>query len=122
MNARTLPGQYTRSRLHAHRAAQQRRPGGRLSLRPLIVLGILFAAGMLYVAQMNRVATGGLTIRKFERAIAQLKLENQELEISAARFQSLATVERNAALLHLDENTRSLVYLPQTDTPVALRR
>ncbi len=115
--------------LRRHRLAQRQdqrapvvtAPRWRSNFLPVLIAGLVFGAGLLYVAQINQVATGGLTIKALENRVASLKLKNQELELQATAFRSLDTVEATSKSLNLLVQA-PVHYLPSVPSSVALSK
>lgn len=74
---------------------------GMAGILPIAALAVVFVLGMLYVSQVNASAAGAVTVNRLERALIELKTENQELEIRAAALRSVGTVQQNSGKLHL---------------------
>lgn len=110
----------TRSTRHVtmrRRGTQQPR---RLGTTITFVLGflIVLGLGLLYVNQVNTVATSGLAIQDLERKASQLEQANQDLELQAAALRSLPTVEQSSKDLQLVVRAK-IEYLPGLEATVA---
>lgn len=90
-----------------------------------VVVGLMFVilagAGLLYVRQVNKVATDGLTIRDLQTGIDNLRRETRELEIESATLRTLGTVEQASKELNLvvQAPTEYLPSVPESIVVVA---
>lgn len=101
-------------RLHHDKPARlARRSKGLSTAIPIVLLGMVFAFGFLYVAQSNSSATGALEIRQLQRQVASLKSETQDLALTAAQLRALDTVQAATKDLNL------LVVAPVQTLPPA---
>lgn len=118
---------YRNSRMHKARfqnvkpAHHARRSKGLSTAIPIVLLGLVFAFGFLYVAQSNSSATGALEIRQLQRQVASLKSETQDLALTAAQLRSLGTVESAVRGLHLVVQA-PVRTLPPASSAVAVAR
>ncbi len=99
---------------HDKPAHRTRRSKGLSTAIPIVLLGIVFAFGFLYVAQSNSSATGALEIRQLQRQVSSLKAETQDLALTAAQLRSLDTVQSATKGLNL------LVQAPVQTLPPAI--
>lgn len=102
---------------HVQRHTTQ--PRGRFSTVPLLFIGVVLTVGILYVFQLNTVATGGLTLRQLGHRLTTLKSDNAELEVQAAQMQSLSIVQQATDRLQLTQQVH-YSYLPEIQSTVAL--
>jgi hypothetical protein len=74
--------------------------------------------GLLYVSQVNSVATSGIAMKDLEQQIRELERANQDLELQAASLRSLSTVEQTSKELDLVARA-PIEYLPAVSDTVA---
>ena len=60
----------------------------------------LFIAGVLYLLQVNALATRGYEIKKLEKRILELKEANRRLELESTALKSIETIESQARILN----------------------
>lgn len=112
-------------RTNQRRSSRRQKTGsethrGTLTLITAIFGGLLlFTLSILYVGQINQVATGGLTIQGLTEQIADLKIEIEQLEFEVTDLRSLSTIERSSG--QLDLVTRApAIHLPPASASVAV--
>ncbi len=115
---RVRPSDAVRTRMRRRHSTHRR---GWSSLMPVMILTLLFGAGLLYVAQINYTATGALTIRQLEGRMDELKSKNQELELKADAIRSLSAVEYTSTQLQLITQVPA-DFLPSVSSTVALAK
>lgn len=101
--------------------SQRRRRTSRRGRTPIFVVGgfaLLVLIGLLYVGQVNTVATSGIVIRDLEERISDLQQINQELDLSANDLRALSTIERSSKDLNLTVRAQA-AYLPLVTDTVA---
>jgi len=71
------------------------KPTFKLSKLGLVITSvvIVFALGLLYLSQSNKMATSGYDISKLEAQRQELKQQNEQLQIQASRFQSIEQID-----------------------------
>lgn len=118
---------YKNSRMHKARyqsakpVRSSRRSKGLSTAIPIVLLGMVFAFGFLYVAQSNSSATGALEIRKLQRQVASLKSETQDLALTAAQLRSLGSVASAVRDLHLVVQAPARTLPPATSAVAVVR-
>ncbi len=90
-------------------------------LLAIFLFGAVLGFGLLYVGQVNSVATSGLVMRDLEQQIRGLQRESQDLELRAAALRSLSTVEYTSKQLNLLVRAKT-EYLPTLPATVARSR
>lgn len=58
-----------------------------------ILLGFISCAGVMYIFQINKLATMGYEIKEKERQIEDLRKKNETLQIRAAELRSMQNLE-----------------------------
>ncbi len=88
-----------RDRAKRRKFRKEYRPSFRLSRASIIVsvVSMAFVLGLLYLSQSNQMATSGYDIAKLERQQAELKLDNERLQIEASRLQSIQNLDSAVA-------------------------
>lgn len=84
-----------------------------------LLLGFLCVAGVLYIFQVNRLATMGYEIKNKEKAIEELKKSNESLKIRAAELKSMHNLETEKERMQM-KKPGEVSYI-EVGTPVALR-
>lgn len=101
---------------------RKRTIGRELRIGPLsiqfVVIIILAALALLYLAQSTQGATKNYQVRELEDQKSKLQQENDRLEIESVRLKSLNEIKNSAEKLNLEVNKQS--RLP--DTSVSLVR
>ena len=85
----------------------------------MLAFALVVSFGLLYVGQVNTVATSGLAMEDLDRTIRDLQRENQDLDLRAAALRSLSTVEQSSRVLQLQVRAK-IEYLPSIPETVAL--
>lgn len=89
-----------------------------LLVKSLVVVVIFL--GVLYVAQINKLATMGYEIKEKENEINTLCKDNEALKIHAAELKSMHQLELKKDEMNL-KKPQEIGYL-EVDGPVAMRR
>lgn len=84
-----------------------------------LLLGILCAAGVMYIFQVNEVATMGYEIKNKEKSIEDLKKDNEFLKIRAAELKSMHNLETEKDRMQM-KKPDEVSYI-EVNTPVALK-
>ena len=88
----------------------------------LIILGFLICAiGLVYLAQINSLATRGFEIKDLEEKAAQLKDQNKQLELQISDLRSSTRVNEEIAKLKM-EQVAYVEYLQANGSTVAINR
>ncbi len=88
----------------------------------LLLMGVLiFCVGMVYLWQINGMATRGYQIRELEDKAAELKDANQKLQIEITQLRSTSRLEEKVAKLNMVEVSR-IEYLQANGSTVAMNR
>lgn len=86
-----------------------------------VILSITaFGLGFGYVLLTNNTAAEGFAIKRLEQSVAQLREQNEKLELKAADLRSLSAVRLSSAVLQL-EPAEQFEYLAPTTSAVAVR-
>lgn len=64
------------------------------------IMVALFVLGILYLLQVNALATRGYEIKKLEKRTLELKEANGRLELEATALKSIETIEKEAKILN----------------------
>jgi hypothetical protein len=88
-----------RDRSRRRKFRKEYKPVFRLSKLGVVVsvVALTFVLGLLYLSQSNQMATSGYDIAKLERQQAELRLENERLQIEASRLQSIQNIDTAVA-------------------------
>lgn len=73
-------------------------------LSPRLKRSLLFTVvvlGVGYLFQMSSLSTSGYVIQDYEKQIADLKVEQQKLEVAIAAGRSMASIQARLPQLHL---------------------
>ena len=84
-----------------------------------LLLGFLCVAGVMYIAQVNKLATMGYEIKTREKSIEGLKKDNEALKIRAAQLKSMHNLETEKDRMQM-KKPDEISYI-DVDTPVALK-
>ncbi|MCX6743842.1 MAG: hypothetical protein NT116_06470 [Candidatus Parcubacteria bacterium] len=88
----------------------------------LVIMGVLvFCCGMIYLWQINGLATRGYQIKELEEKAAELKDTNQKLQIQITQLRSTSRLEEKVAQLNMVEVSR-IEYLQANGSTVAMNR
>lgn len=88
----------------------------------LILLGILiFCGGMMYLWQINGLATTGYKIKELENKAAALKSENKHLQLEITKLRSTSRLEQKVAELKMVAVAK-VEYLQANGSTVAMNR
>ena len=86
------------------------------------ILGIATAVlGIGYIWQVNVGATAGFTLRAMEQDIEVLQMEQERLDITIARLQSIDSVSTRVQMLGLTE-VQNVQYVTPGQGSVAINR
>lgn len=83
----------------------------------LIFVALL--SGMLYLSQVNNIATKGFEIRELENKIRDLEKEEKKLQIKEVELKSMDNIEKSLEELNLVNSTN--VSYVEVDGPVAMK-
>jgi len=87
----------------------------------IIILILIFLSCILYLTQVNSLATAGFKIKKLEKEISELNKYNQQLELNVIQLQSISRTEalnKNLKMVKLSE----VDYIPSSqDSTVAVK-
>ena len=84
------------------------------------LLGVLIcAAGIIYIFQVNKVATMGYDMKKLESQIEELKQQNERLKIQAADLKSIYNIETKKGEMELKKPGE--VSYVEVQNPVAMK-
>ena len=102
-----------RDRAKRRKFRKEYRPTFKLSRLGVVisVVSLTFVLGLLYLSQSNQMATSGYDIAKLERAQAEMKLDNERLQIEASRLQSIQNIDGGVAKSGMVPVTK-INYLP----------
>ena len=84
-----------------------------------VLIGFIFCAGIMYIFQVNKLATMGYEIREKEKQIGELKKKNETLQIKAAELRSMQSLEADSGGVRMEKPT-SVTYIEITE-PVAMK-
>jgi hypothetical protein len=88
----------------------------------LLILGVLiFCSGMLYLWQINGLATTGYKIKELENKAASLKSDNKHLQLEITRLRSTSRLEQKVAELKM-VTVAKVEYLQANGSTVAMNR
>lgn len=88
----------------------------------LIILGVLiFSFGLLYLWQINCLATTGYQIKALENKAAALKDENKHFQVQITELRSTSRLEEKIAELNMVSVAR-VEYLQANGSTVAMNR
>lgn len=85
-----------------------------------VVIGLIVAFGMLYIAQVNAAASKGLALRALEERNQDLRIEAQAMAAKIDELRSLDSVMQREQLLGLVK-AEQVSYIRVTSDAVALR-
>lgn len=89
-------------------------------LRTVLIAGTLILSAM-YIWQVNAAATTGFTMRDLESGIAELRLEQERMNLEVAQLQSVDSVSQRVQMLGLSE-VKTIEYLTPGSGSVAINR
>lgn len=98
---------------------QQLKVGGR-KFSFYLLAGLICIAGVVYISQINRLATMGYEIKSKEKQILTLQEENERLEIEAANLKSAYRFESDILAEGLKKDLDPAVIEIEADSAVAL--
>lgn len=84
-----------------------------------VLMFFVFCAGVMYIFQVNRLATMGYEIKKTEKQIDELKKLNEALKIKAAELKSMHNLESDKERMKMIKPDE-IGYI-EIDEPVAMR-
>lgn len=67
----------------------------------ILILALILLSGLIYLIQINQVATGGFEVRALEEKIGDLKEDNKKLELQITELQSLSRLNEEVKDLDL---------------------
>lgn len=85
----------------------------------VVLLFFVFCAGIMYIFQINKMATMGYEIKKTEEQIEELKKQNEALRIRAAELKSMHKLESDKERMNM-KKPDEIGYI-EVDDPVAMR-
>lgn len=121
MNSLRTIRRFRKTTVREHRLKPNAPRRGRSAVLAIIGFALLVGFGLLYVGQVNTVATSGLATKDLNAHIRQLQRENQDLELKIASLKSLSTVEQASRELNLQVRA-NVAYLPLLSETVARSR
>lgn len=84
-----------------------------------VLMFFVFCAGVMYIFQVNRLATMGYEIKKTEKTIEELKKQNESLKIEAAELKSMHNLESDKDRMKM-RKPEEIGYI-EIDEPVAMK-
>jgi len=87
----------------------------------IIILVMVCLSGVLYLVQINALATKGYKIKDLDEQATQLREKNKKMKLQITELRSTERLAKEAERLELTEVTR-LEYLKANGTSVAINR
>jgi len=84
-----------------------------------VLLFFVFCAGVMYIFQINKMATMGYEIKKTEKQIEELEKQNEALQIRAAELKSMHNLESDKERMNM-KKPDEVGYI-EIDEPVAMK-
>jgi cell division protein FtsB len=88
----------------------------------LILVTIICWAGVMYVFQVNQLATMGYEMKKKESSIDDLLKNNKQLELEAAQLKSIYSLEDHKESLKMKKPQEVSVLEVEFEKPVAMSK
>ncbi|KKQ79702.1 MAG: hypothetical protein UT02_C0026G0004 [Parcubacteria group bacterium GW2011_GWC2_38_7] len=86
----------------------------------VILLSCVFGSLVLYLAQVNTIASKGFALRDLQRQIATLQLENEKLSVNVVELKSMNELNAKVADLKMVPIT-TVAYYKNSEQVVARR-
>ena len=87
----------------------------------IILISLISFSGLLYLVQINSLATKGYEMKNLDEQISELKSKNKRLEIQIAELSSTERILAQLDKLEMVEVAR-VEYLKANGTSVAINR
>lgn len=87
-----------------------------------LLIMLVFASGILYVSQVNKIATMGYEIKQEERKLVELQKQKKQMELEAAQLKSIYNLEGDKELLDMHKPEDVQVIEVEFEKPVAMKR
>ena len=87
----------------------------------IVFLGLIFTCGLLYLSQVNSLATKGYKIKDLEEKVSELRDKNKKLELDITQLRSTDRINNSIQQLKMVAVAR-IEYLKPDGTSVALNR
>ena len=115
-----LPRRFAaKNRINKKTVSQKIRESKKVTAAFIVVL--FFVVGLLYIFQINGVATKGYDIREYEKRLEDLKRENQKMMIVAAELKSMQILEKKAGELSYVDS-KDIAYITSTSEVMAMKK
>ena len=86
----------------------------------IILIGLICCAGVMYVFQVNQLATMGYEMKKKEKSIDDLLKNNKQLELESAQLKSIYNLEGHKESLNMEKPQEVSVLEVELEKPVAM--
>ena len=86
----------------------------------VILIGLICCAGVMYVFQVNKLATMGYEIKQKEKRVDELSKNNKQLELESAQLKSIYNLEENKDSLKMERPQEVGVIEIELENPVAM--
>jgi len=100
------------------RAIRSEKKVGKITAIFVLVL-MICASGVMYIFQVNKLATIGYEIKQREKTIDDLKKENEQLKVKAAELKSIYQLETKKEEMQMKKPDQ--VSFIEMETPVAMK-
>lgn len=88
----------------------------------VILVTLICCAGVMYVFQVNKLATMGYEIKQQEKEIDELVKNNKQLELEAAQLKSIYNLEDHKESLKMEKPQEVSVIEVEMEKPVAMNK
>ncbi len=88
----------------------------------VILVGLICCAGVMYVFQVNQLATMGYEMKQREGSINDLTKNNKQLELEVAQLKSIYNLEDHKDSLKMKKPQDVSVLEVEFEKPVAMNR
>lgn len=86
----------------------------------LVVVGLMFMLGLLYLSQSNAIALKGYSLSELENRKEKLQEEKERLQIEANRLQSIQEIQKSSSAASPSKfvSVKKINYLPSSSVAV----
>lgn len=88
----------------------------------VVLVGLICCAGVMYVFQVNQLATMGYEMKQKEKAIDELRENNEQLEVKAAQLKSIYNLEDHKDGLKMEKPKDVSVMEVEFEKSVAISK
>jgi cell division protein FtsB len=116
---RNLKARRSGARIKRIRTVSQRSKEGKRALGFVVAI-LVCALGLLYIFQINNMATKGYEVEDYEKKLSSVKKENQKMMVRLADLESMYEVESKTKKKLQIVNPNDITYITSSSSVVAM--